>query len=407
MTRHRSLSASLLTTSIQGASILAACCLIGGCSGDDGPGQPQDPQPQRVVAELEGAVADVQLAAGVTSTLVFTLQLPPDLAPVTAAEIDVAATLDHVQVDGVPLWQLIARKAARLFGGDEDLGATAFIRIGDDPATVCEAGILYGPFTVSHGTSLVVDPETAAADGPTLQIINSGTTVLCLSVTANIDAEFSVDAVAMDLVEGECDAPADFAGTWTGTYQCGNSCGEPFSGDVTLTVTQDGDEASYVDQSGDTYTGRVCGDTFHFERIDGDEIERGAMTLDGPDSATKRSTWRGASPPHCSGDCVDVLTRADPGDCPPLVITSGQPPNGRVGQPYYFEPATSGGRGSVTRWAIPTVPIPGLETLSSGVLTGTPTAEAVGSWEVHVTVYDSCPEGAQTVNRDYTIVITE
>jgi hypothetical protein len=31
----------------------------------------------------------------------------------------------------------------------------------------------------------------------------------------------------------------------------------------------------------------------------------------------------------------------------------------------------------------------------------------VGSWEVRVTVYDSCPEGPQTVNRDDTIVITE
>lgn len=397
----------LPTAMIPALLILAACALSGGCSGDDGPGQPQDPQPQRVVAELEGAVADVQLTAGVPSTLVFTLQLPPDLAPVTAAEIDVAATLDHVQVDGVPLWQLIARKAARLFGGDEDLGATAFIRIGDDPETVCEAGILYGPFTVSQGTSLVVDPETAAADGPTLQIINSGSTVLCLTVTANIDAEFSVDALAVDLVTGDCAAPADFAGTWTGTYQCGNSCGAPFGGDVTITVTQDGEDASYVDQSGDTYTGRVCGDTFHFERIDGDEIERGTMILDGPNAATKRSTWRGTSPPNCSGDCVDVLTRAGPGDCPPLVITSGQPPNGRVGQPYHFEPATSGGQGSVTRWAIPTLPIPGLETLSSGVLTGTPAAGTAGSWEVRVTVYDSCPEGPQTVNRSYTIVIAE
>ncbi|MDO9695195.1 MAG: hypothetical protein Q7W56_10710 [Candidatus Latescibacteria bacterium] len=391
---------------ILGALILAVGSLCGGC-GDEGPGQPQDPQPQRVVAELEGAVSDVQLSAGVPSTLVFTLQLPPDLAPVTAAEIDVTATLDHVQVGGVPLWQLIARKVASLFGSADDLGATASIRIGDDPATVCESGIFYGPFTVSHGTSLVVSPETAVADGPTLQIINRGSMILCLTVTANFDAEFSVDAVAVDLAEGNCAAPEDFAGTWTGTYECGNSCGEPFGGDVTLTVTQDGDEASYVDQGGDTYTGLVCGDTFHFERVDDDEIERGTLTLDGPDTATKRSTWRSTTPPYCSGNCVDVLTRAGVGECPPLVITSGQPPDGSIGQLYYFEPTTSGGQGTVTRWAIPTEPIPGLETLSSGVLTGTPTAEAAGSWEVRVTVYDSCPQGGQTVNRSYTIVIGE
>jgi len=402
MTRRRPAIAAL-----PGALILTACCLAVGCSGDDGPGQPQDPQPQRVVAELEGAVDDVQLAADVPSTLVFTLQLPPDLAPVTAAELDVAATLDHVQVDGVPLWQLIARKASHLLGGADDASATATIRIGSDPETVCGSGILYGPFTVSGGTSLAVEPETASADAPTLQIINSGSMVLCMTITSNVDAALRIDALAVDLVTGDCDAPVDFSGTWTGTYQCGNSCGVPFGGDVTLTVTQDGEDASYVDGSGDTYTGRVCGDTFHFERIDGDEIERGTMTLDGPDSATKRSTWRGTSPPHCSGDCVDVLTRADPGSCPPLVITSGQPPDGRVGQFYSFNPTTSGGEGSVTRWAIATEPIPGLESQMSAGLFGTPTAEAVGSWEVHVTVYDSCPEGAQTVNRDYTIVITE
>jgi len=402
MTRRRPVSASFLA-----APLLAIWCLAAGCSGDDGPGQPQGPQPERVVAELEGAVTDVQLSAGVPSTLVFTLQLPPDLAPVTAAELDLAATLDHVQVDGVPLWQLVARKASRLFGGADEASATATIRVDDDPATVCESGILYGPFTVSGGTSLAVEPETAAADAPTLQIINNGSMVLCMTITSNVDAELRIDALAVDLVTGDCDAPADFSGTWTGTYQCGNSCGAPFDGDVTITVTQDGEDASYVDQSGDTYTGRVCGDAFHFERIDGDEIERGTMTLDGPDAATKRSTWRGTSPPHCSGDCVDVLTRADPGGCPPLTITSGQPPDGRVGQFYSFNPTTSGGQGSVTRWAIPTVPIPGLQSPMSAGLFGTPTAEAVGSWEVRVTVYDSCPEGPQTVNRTYTIEITE
>lgn len=380
---------------------------LAGCSGDD-PAGPGSPTPYRLVAPLENAVADLPLQANVPTTVTFTLQLPPDIPLVTAAVIDIEGTIDHVRVDGIPLWQLIARKVARLAGKADDTGATAMIRIGSDPQTVCETGLAYGPFQVSQGTSLVVTPPTVSADEATLEVINLGSMTLCLTITANVDATLSVDAVAMDITEGRCGSPGDFAGTWTGTYSCGNSCVEPFGGDEEIVVTQEGTTASYTDDGGETFTGVVCGDRFRFERVGESSTERGTMTLQSDGTAIKRSTWRGHEPPYCGGDCVDYLTRSGgSGSCPALVITSGPPPVGHVNQSYSFTPTTSGGYGIVTRWAIPAEPIPGLSTQENGSLAGTPTAGAIGTWDVTVTVYDQCNPQSQIENRSYTLTITE
>ncbi len=385
---------------------LLLLAILPGCSDDD-PAGPSANDPYRLVAPLENAVVDVPLVANQPTTINLSLQLPPDIPRVESAVIDVAGTLDHVTIDGIPLWKLIARKAARLFGKADDIGATATIRVGSNPETVCESGIAYGPFTVSHGTALVVEPATVAADEATVDIINLGMITICLTVTANIDATLSVDAVAMDIAEGRCDAPANFSGTWNGTWECVNNCGEGEGGDITLVVTQDGTDASYTDDGGATYVGVICGDMFRFE-YDGElYFERGTLTMTGPNTAIKRSTWRSHEPPYCGGDCYDTVTRQDFGSCPQLVITSGAPPAGRFGQAYSFTPTTSGGQGQVTRWAIPTVAIPGLETLGSGTLAGTPTAQAIGTWEVRVTVYDQCEPEAQVVNQTYMLTITE
>ncbi len=386
-------------------TILVVLVLFAGCSDDD-PAQPNNPTTRSIVAPLENAITDVPLLAYQPTNVTFTLQLPPDIPSVTAAEIDIAGTLDHVQIDGIPLAAMIARKIAWLLGGEEDHNATAYIRIGSDPESVCEEGPLYGPFAINHGTSLEASPATVMADEGALQIINTGSMTVCLTITTNFDCDLSVDGVAMDLTPGNCAAPANFAGTWSGTYQCGNWCGEPFGGPVELVVTQDGSEASYTDQGGDTFEGRVCGNTFRYEYVGEGFTERGTMTLNSNGTATKRSTWRGIEAPYCGGDCSDTLTRAGGGDCPPLLITSGSPPDGAVGVAYHFQVTTSGGQGTVTRWVIPTEPIPGLEGLENGVLAGTPTAEAVGNWEVQVTAYDACAGEKQVVQQTYTITIS-
>ena len=124
----------------------------------------------------------------------------------------------------------------------------------------------------------------------------------------------SLDDLHADVTQEDCDPPANFAGQWVGTYECGNSCsGFPFGGQISLTVTQDGTSASYTDDGGDMYTGQVCGNVFRFRRVGpvvDDEV--GSLTLEGADMATKRSTWRTTSEPFCGGHCVDVLTRAAP-----------------------------------------------------------------------------------------------
>ena len=389
---------------VQGALLPVMLVAFAGCS-DDGPSAPRDTTPQRILTPLEGAVSDVPLVAGVPTQIELTLYLPPDIGAVDAATIDVAATLEQVSIDGIPLLRLIARKIGRMIGVAENHSAVATIRIGADPDTVCEEGILYGPFEVAHETSLMVSPETAEADAATLQIINNGVMTVCVVVTSDFDATLSVEGVALDLVEADCAAPVNFAGTWTGSYECGNGCGEPFGGPIELTVTQNGSQASYTDDLGVTFTGRVCGDTFRFEHIGSDYIERGMLVFDGPNAAVKRSTWRNNFAPFCGGDCVDILTRAATSDCPPLVITNGPPPDGRVGQPYLFTAATSGGSGDVTRWVVFEVPIPGLNEDTASSLSGTPTADAVGTWEVRVVAYDSCPSGTQTVQETYTLTI--
>ena len=246
-----------------------------------------------------------------------------------------------------------------------------------------------------------------AADAATLQIINLGSMSVCLTITPNIDALLSMDAVAVDITEGNCAVPANFAGTWNGTYQCGNSCNEPFGGDIEMVVTQNGTQASYTDQGGDTFSGVVCGDMFRFEYTGTGFVERGTLTLDGPNAATKRSTWRSTTAPYCGGDCVDYVTREATGNCPPLSITSGAPPTGRVGQPYFYQVTTSGGEGTVTRWAIPAEPIPGLGIRRTASCPERRPRRRFGTWSVQVTVYDACGAGKQTIVRTYDLTITE
>lgn len=279
-----------------------------GCS-DDNPADPQGGTPGLLVAPLDNAVVDVQLTADQPTTVTFTLQLPPDIPSVTAAEIDIGATLDHVRLDDISLWSLISRKVGRLLGKAEDIGATATLRVDSNPETVCETGVLYGPFQISHENSLVVDPETVTADEATLQIINMGSMTICMTIIPDFDALLSVDAVAMQISEGDCDAPADFAGTWIGTFECGNNCYQTWDGDIELVVTQNGTQASYTDDGGDSFSGVICGNMFRFEYTGEGFVERGTLTLNSTNSATKRSTWRETTPPYCGGNCVDYLTR--------------------------------------------------------------------------------------------------
>lgn len=294
---------------------MAAVVLLGSsCSNstDSNGGQPPGGT-TRMVASLEGAVSNVQIQAGQTKEFVYTLQIPPEFTSISAMEVDLAGTLQHVRLEGVPKFPLLARALASTLRQGGETSAVAFIRVGNDRATVCAEGISYGPFNFTYTTALQVSPETSPADAPTLQIINAGSMVFCLSITPTVDATFSVDSLEINVTQQDCPAPDNFAGEWVGTYDCGNSCtGFPFGGPSQLVVSQDGTSATYTDDGGETFTGTICGNLFRFELRDTNSLERGTLTLHDANTATKRSTWRTTFEPYCGGDCIDQLTRVSP-----------------------------------------------------------------------------------------------
>jgi hypothetical protein len=141
--------------------------------------------------------------------------------------------------------------------------------------------------------------------------MNAGPFALCLEVLSPVGGTFGLDGWVVD-VEHDCAVPAtDFSGTWTGTYQCSNSCtGQPFGGVSQITVTQDGaGRASYTDDGSETFSGTACGNEFRFVRNASQSTERGVLRLTAAGRAEKRSTWRYSMSPYCGGECVDTLSR--------------------------------------------------------------------------------------------------
>jgi hypothetical protein len=106
---------------------------------------------------------------------------------------------------------------------------------------------------------------------------------------------------------GPCAPIANFAGLWHSNYTCwlGDDGGIYKEGQFDLTITQTGDQASYVD--GDLkFSGTVCGSVWAFRAMSDKEIEQGTLTLIDATHATRESHWwTGAS----SGGCHDDLTR--------------------------------------------------------------------------------------------------
>lgn len=295
-------------------TLLCTCLVVGltlliglSCGDDSNPtNNSNQGGPDRVSIPLEGALSNIQLLANQTTHIDFTLQVPPAIGVIDSVEIDVGATIPHVIIPTLQNGLSLVRMVSLMLSEES---VTANVRVGNDSATVCTQGLLYGPFTIS--TASIADPgsENITLANPTVQLLNVGSVIICMQLFSTVDVTFSVDQVETNVVQGDCESPTNFAGVWSGTYQCGNSCGGVFGDTVHITVTQNGNTASYVDDIGDTYTGTVCGNLFRFERVDPDEIERGSLTLDDSTHATKRSTWRDTSPPHCTGNCVDILAR--------------------------------------------------------------------------------------------------
>ena len=294
-------------------------CGSSGGNGDDNSGATTD-NVQHIVIHRSAAASKYQIHADQTETFTFTYHLPSSAQTFSSVEIDLSATLRHLTItSGLALvpQSFFSRVFAFLKQKEsiaaENTTVEVLARIGNDAATVCTTGNLYGPFIISLGSLLQptsVEPTKVSADASTLDIINIGSMSICVIISSPVDLTFSLNSVEANVAQKACDSPLNFAGDWMGNYQCGNSCtGEPFGGLIHLNVIQNGTSASYTDYIGDTFTGTICGNTFRFERSQAQEYERGTMTLNADGSATKRSTWRTTTEIPCGGNCIDNLTR--------------------------------------------------------------------------------------------------
>jgi hypothetical protein len=185
------------------------------------------------------------------------------------------------------------------------------MRIGQYAGTVCQDGLLYGPFIVSGSSaSPTVYPPTAAADPTSVNIINAGSYAICMQVVSDTDVDVKVGDLSVDATKCS-QPPADMSGTWAGTYTCINH-GWPNDRNqpISLTVTQDGNRASYTDDGGDTYVGTVCGNVFTFSRNTDFEVEKGTFVVNKNGTAVKTSTWKSVFSPDTNwGNCTDKVKR--------------------------------------------------------------------------------------------------
>lgn len=253
----------------------------------------------------------IGLAEGFSQGPAVRVELPAagEFIDITAAEVDLEATLDYVELTQT--------------SGPAQGEIEATLRIGpyDDVGTVCGEGSPQTPATFAFDSTGITaaDPPKIEANQDAIDAINGGGVSLCTDANSPIGGTISVSVVIFGLTVGiDCDDPnpADISGVWTGDYSCMDQClgdDEPYEtpGFVTMTVEQDGFYASYSDGEAE-YTGVVCGNVFTYVGGAGDPLgtdyrEFGRFTLNADGTGTKESRWRAG---WCGGDCDDpVLTR--------------------------------------------------------------------------------------------------
>ncbi len=186
------------------------------------------------------------------------------------------------------------------------------VRIGASVDTVCQDGLLYGPFTFGSG---YIYPSTASVAPSSVSIINSGSAAMCIQIVSQDAAKIHVSDVSIDATP--CNqAPTKISGHWKGKYTCINYGSYGYDPDdeinlpVDFTITQptDGNSAIYTDGTA-TYNGTVCGNVFKFDGgKPGFYKENGTFILNNNGTATKNSTWYAESG-YSWGTCTDDIHR--------------------------------------------------------------------------------------------------
>ncbi len=268
-------------------------------------------QSMRLEIPTSMLVGPLELQPGEQNEISRTFNVPVEM-PFNSITVDMQATFGSTEITRD------ANATARV-AGPAVATREVFYRVG--PASegegVCQTGSIYGPFMVSvdaNAEPMGVDPPSSELESDDVEVINSGDFAICVIATPMNSTSLSINMLAVDVTMGgddsDCGEPADMTGTWTGNFTCTDSCSPGFSGDIMLTITQDGNEATYIDDSDNVYSGTVCGNVFSFAREDSsDETETGTFTLNADGTATKQSRYEEASFPFCSGDCTDNLMR--------------------------------------------------------------------------------------------------
>jgi hypothetical protein len=261
----------------------------------------------------------VELTSGVMTEVSFpvTVDLDSVGGSISSLEVNLQAHVSAVtlSVPGVTTSIPFIFEAVESAHADIT-GSQLFLRVGsaEQEATVCTEGELYGPFDITLADNFQpasVVPATAEATRHTLDVINTGSYSICVQIMPTVTAVADLNSLTVDI--GNCtEAPADISGRWSGPYECIGTC--PESGTVTLDILQNANDpaiASYTDDSGASYQGRVCGNRFSFRGgVTESYDESGTFILNADGSASKTSTYIsiGAST-ICSGTCTDTLDR--------------------------------------------------------------------------------------------------
>ena len=251
-------------------------------------------------------LTNMPLPAGAPQQLVFSTRLADEFGELTDGTLylgDSLGDLNVVRTDG---------------GANPALPeVTASLRIlpGNQPGDVCTQGEQVGTATVTGDANFVpqaVTPETIVPSDQALATLNGGEFTVCLEATSTVDALLSLNAMTTDMwLDPPCnDPPQNLAGTWSGTYTCDNNGdGNPDEGGpITLVVVQNGSTAAYVDDGNAYCYGTVCANQFAHYGWGNGYHERGVLTLTGPTTMIKNSTWVHDADPGVGGVCDDQLT---------------------------------------------------------------------------------------------------
>jgi hypothetical protein len=270
-------------------------------------------QSMRLEVPITMLVGTVELTPGEQNEIAQTFNIPVEMQ-FNSITVDMAATFGSTEFTRDP-----NATARRL--GPPVATREVFYRVGpaSEGDNVCQTGTMYGPFMVSvdaNAEPMGVDPPSSEIESDDVEVINSGAFAICVIATPMNSSALQVNMLALDVTmggnNGECGEPENLAGTWTGNYLCTYSCGSAFGGDISFTITQDGNEATYFADSDTIYSGTVCGNVFSFSRDNSPgESETGTFTLNADGTGTKESHYEETGFPFCSGDCTDNLTRQE------------------------------------------------------------------------------------------------